>query len=123
MLMVVSLGLPALPISSSSPSDTSGMRASGRRERRTRALISVILAFLYGLASNVPSAAAQEAADPAGDHLEALPDASEAGAPIDEEAPDMLQKGGVEVQDPDRGAAGAAGSQAPPRVRRIAHPA
>lgn len=88
--MPVSLCPPTLPTSLSSPSDAGAIRAA----------TIFILACLYVIASGVPYAAAQEDADPAGDHLEALPSASEAGAPIDEEAPDMLQKGAWKYKIP-----------------------
>ena len=78
-----------------SPSPT-----SARELGRTRAPATIVLACLCVLASGVPHAAAQDAPDPAGDHLEGLPSSSDAGAPIDEEAPDMLQKGAWKYKIP-----------------------
>ena len=73
---------------------------SARELGRTRAPATIVLACLCVLASGVPYAAAQDAPDPAGDHLEGLPSSSDAGAPIDEEAPDMLQKGAWKYKIP-----------------------
>ena len=59
----------------------------------TRALVVFSFAFVCMVASSAPDAAAQDPPDPAGDHLEGMPSAGGADASIDEEAPDMLQKG------------------------------